>query len=93
MGQEIDLVHQEIDRLKLTEQRVQQGLKDFEEKIDYIRAKTETKLFASLPDAATQLPASGHSAPAMSINVPPSPSVIRAQEMLSPKMGGAQTDQ
>ena len=52
MGQEFDATQAEIEKLKLSEQRVQQNMEQVEEKINFIRAKTETKLFAALPDAA-----------------------------------------
>lgn len=52
MGEEIDSITQNIERLKLSEQRAEQNIRQMDEKIDFIRAKTETKLFAALPDAA-----------------------------------------
>ena len=71
VGGDVEGSFTEIDKLKLSEQRMQQNIDEMQQKFNFIRAKMETKLFSALPD----------------LNATPqknSPKVI-TQEMMSPK--------
>lgn len=50
VGNELDVANLEIERLKQSEKRVQESIEEMQQKFNFIRAKTETKLFSALPD-------------------------------------------
>lgn len=50
VGGDVEGSFTEIDKLKLSEQRMQQNIDEMQQKFNFIRAKMETKLFSALPD-------------------------------------------
>ena len=56
MGAEIDASKEQIDRLHLDEQGMQEKIDQMQQKFNFIRAKTETKLFQALPDLSSHSP-------------------------------------
>lgn len=80
VGTEIDSTFYEIDKLKLSEQRMNQNIDDMLKKVNFIRAKTETALFKSLPEHPES--------PMKAMGSP----TISAKEMLSPKSAGIGVD-
>ena len=55
-GSELDATTMEINRLKVNDQRTQQHIDEMQKKFNFIKAKTETKIFAALPDASAANP-------------------------------------
>lgn len=88
---QVEASYQELDKHALNDQRMQEQIDEMQQKFNFIRAKTETKLFAALPDLIAspskqqsevydRSPSGGN----LSFQGSPSPQ-IKAKEMLSPK--------
>ena len=56
LSTEFDTTYTEMDKIKLSEKRVQTGLEDMQSKFDYIRAKMETKLFSGMSETGDSPP-------------------------------------
>lgn len=63
LGGEFDSNNTEINKLKLSEQRMSSRMSEIQSKFDYIRAKMETKLFSGMSE--------GNDSPARSVTKSP----------------------